>query len=277
MTETSYLSDCYKYNNSINKWQSIKPMSTPRVDFSFVSLDSKLYAIGGLNDYGALNSVETYNKTTNTWKPVSSMNLPRFVFSAAIVNNSIYVCGGYNGTNNLKSCEYYSSNQDKWFNTTSMTIERQGLSMVLHDGFIYAIGGYIINNTDTTNNNYTNLVEKFDTKSKQWSPNTANMQLSRQNPGSVSFRGKLYVCGGEGTNGDEKSCETYDPKTNKWSTIASMNDKRSNFNLLVNDNNLYALGSSVLRFIDTAELYDYIEDKWVYTTLKVPLKNPYGV
>ncbi|XP_054160938.1 uncharacterized protein LOC128958993 [Oppia nitens] len=206
---SKYLAECYEYNKHINVWQSIQSMSTIRSDFGLVSLNSKLYAMGGYNYGESLNSVETYDTQTNTWKSISSMNILRYEFDSAVVNNTIYVCGGRNDKY-FKSCEYYSLNINLWYLTTPMNVERCGLGLVSHEGFLYAIGGY-------NGNDFMNSMEMFDTKTKQWIPK-ANMGYQRADFGSVSFMGKIYVCGGEG-NSDGKSCETYDPKTNQWTSI----------------------------------------------------------
>ncbi|XP_054161199.1 kelch-like protein 18 [Oppia nitens] len=79
--------------------------------------------------------------------------------------------------------------------------------------------------------------------------------------------GKIYVCGGSGKT-ILKSCESYDPQTNQWSTIESMQSKRSLFKLIAIDDSLYALGgySDDGGLLDSVELYDYKSDKWLYTT-----------
>ncbi|XP_054161299.1 kelch-like protein 5 [Oppia nitens] len=229
---TSRLSVCYKYNTQTSVWQSIQSMSTPRVEFSLISMDSKLYAIGGCNGKNNLNSVETYDTQTNQWKSIASMSIIRSGHDATVLENTIYVCCGYND-NTIKSCEYYSQNNKEWSFVTPMSHKRNGLALVAHNGFIYAIGG-------NNGKEYLNTMERYDTKTQQWQP-MANMTNTRGYFGSASFMGKIYVCGGEG-NSDGKSCETYDPKTNQWTQIASMLLERAGFKLIAFNNKLYALG-----------------------------------
>ncbi|XP_054160738.1 kelch-like protein 18 [Oppia nitens] len=246
-------------------------MSTIRRDFGLVSLNSILYAMGGWNNGGVLNSVETYDTQTNRWKSVSSMNILRDYFDAAVISNTIYVCGGYND-NYFKSCEYYSQNIDKWYLTTPMSIERQSLGLVsLGEGFLYAIGG-------VNRNGYLNSMEMFDTKTKQWIPK-ASMIYKRGHYGSASFMDKIYVCGGYG-NSDGKSCESYDPQTNQWTPIASMKNQRSHFKLIAFDDNLYALGGYAdadgTRF-NSVELYDHYTNQWYYTTSLPHIVTNYAI
>ncbi|XP_054158201.1 kelch-like protein 17 [Oppia nitens] len=238
-------------------------MSTKRQVFSLISIDSKLYAIGGW-DGNYLNSVETYDTQTNQWKPIASMNQLRGYNDATVIDNTIYICGGRN--NNIsKSCEYYLPNTDEWSFTTPMIEERYGLALVSHDGLMYAIGG-------KSGNEIVDTMERLDTTTQQWQP-MKHMRYPRYLFGSASFMGKIYVCGGVGYN-DWKSCETYDPKTNKWTVIAPMLSTRYQFKLIAFNDKLYALGgytNVIDGVIDTVETYDYKLNQWSYTT-SLPLK-----
>ncbi|XP_054160919.1 kelch-like protein 18 [Oppia nitens] len=138
-------------------------------------------------------------------------------------------------------------------------------------GFLYAIGGYNGNNEDL------NSMEMFDIKTKQWT-RKANMPSKRFWFSSVSFMGKIYVCGGEG-NSDRKSCETYDPQTNKWTPIASMNDERIEFKMVAFEDNLYALGGYIRNKgnSDSVEIYVHYSDKWFYSTSLSQKMREFGV
>ncbi|XP_054159794.1 kelch-like protein 17 [Oppia nitens] len=235
-------------------------MSTERVSYGLITYDSKLYAMGGYNIHGRLNSAETYDTQTNTWKSVASMIIIRDQFDAALMNNSIYACGGIN-VNVFKFCEYYSFN-DQWYEMVSMNTERRGLALVAHEGLLYAIGGY------NDKNGYLNSVERYDTYSNKWTE-IKPMLKTRYMFGSASFMGNIYVCGGEGINGSVvyESCETYNPKTNQWTPIASMITGRRYFKLIVFNDILYALGGqiSATNITETVEVYDYNSNKWYYT------------
>ncbi|XP_054158203.1 uncharacterized protein LOC128956511 [Oppia nitens] len=257
---SSQLSQCYKYNKQTAIWETIQYMSTPRNIFSLISYDSKLYAIGGLNDkYEYLNSVEKYDTQTNQWKSIVSMNILRGQHATSVIQNTIYVCGGQNDKY-IKSCESYSLNTDEWYFITPMTTERYGLALVAHNGFFYAIGG-------SNGKEIFNTMERYDTTTQQWQP-MANMKSTRSNFGSASFMDKIYVCGGY-VNSDTKSCETYDPKLNQWTPIASMQLDRVHFNLIAFNNKLYALGGLTkdIGQPNTVEIYDHKSNEWFYTTL----------
>ncbi|XP_054161298.1 kelch-like protein 1 [Oppia nitens] len=199
-------------------------MSIKRMSFSLISMDSKLYAIGGWNG-NYLNSIETYDQQTNQWKSIASMNIIRrfikfykVIMMLQLIQNHIYVCGGENG-NVINFCEYYSLNTNHWSIGQPMSTENHGMAVIADNGFIYTIGGQ-----NKNGGNYLNSIERYDTITQQWQP-MANMRYTRCYFGSASFMDKIYVCGGWG-NSNCQSCEAYDPKTNQWTQIGCINDIR---------------------------------------------------
>ncbi|XP_054165203.1 kelch-like protein 20 [Oppia nitens] len=214
-------------------------MSTARVWFAMVSLDSKLYAIGGVTDkYNDTNTVESYDPQTNQWIQLKPLSTARDGMGAAVLNDTIYVCGGYddNTSKRHNDCEYMTpnsndSNDSQWHFTTPMSMVREYYQLVAHGGYLYAIGGYIGNLTDTQ------TVERYNPLTRQWQPR-ANLNYKNSEFAAISYMDKIYVCGGN----VKTTCETYDPIENKWTPIASMQDWRSDFQLITYDDQLLAIG-----------------------------------
>lgn len=73
-----------------------------------------LYAIGGLDAYTRLNTVEKFDPKTGVWERVASMNYRRSAPGAAVLNGKIYVCGGYDGVSSLRTCEVYNPEQNRF-------------------------------------------------------------------------------------------------------------------------------------------------------------------
>ncbi|XP_054167691.1 kelch-like protein diablo [Oppia nitens] len=245
---------CYHYSALSREWHTIPDMSTYRANFGLVSLNNKLYAISGTTNWWKRDTVEVYDPITDSWHQLSNVIFTRGSFGTAVLNNAIYVCGGKNGEEYFV-CESYIPEANKWTASTPLTVRRSGLGLVALGNHLYAIGG-----------NGLNSMERFDSQSKQWTPMAANMSAkTRSWFGSAVFMDKIYVCGGH-DGSDSKSCESYDPITNKWTSIASMLSKRIDFQLVALDNFLYALGG----FMDhentnTVEVYDYKLNQWQYT------------
>ena len=60
--------------------------------------------------------------------------------------------------------------------------------------------------------------------------------------GAVALGGKVYICGGFDGASSLNSVETYDPETNEWTMISSMEKHRSASGVVVLDSQIYAIG-----------------------------------
>ena len=108
-----------------------------------------------------------------------------------------------------------------------------------------------------------------------WNTKTS-MSEPRWDMGVVRVDSKIYVIGGRsatpgfysdnvGTN------EVYDPKTDKWTTLAPMPTPRESFTIFEYQNKIYCIGGVVrvpdyggfqMVGVDVAEVYDIASDKW---------------
>ena len=68
------------------EWRESAPMYSARCYVSVVTLDGKLYAMGGFNGRERLNSVERFDPVENQWTMVASMNRARSDAGAAVYN-----------------------------------------------------------------------------------------------------------------------------------------------------------------------------------------------
>ncbi|KAM3857683.1 kelch-like protein 33 [Diretmus argenteus] len=83
------------------------------------------------------------------------------------------------------------------------------------------------------------------------------------------MEGKLYVVGGCDfyTKDDTmKSVYRYDPMQDSWKRLADMQDFRSNFPVVVQGENLYAIGGDreINTNVDSVEVYNQQSDSWSY-------------
>ena len=81
--------------------------------------------------------------------------------------------------------------------------------------------------------------------------------------GTASIKNFLFVCGGSATA--VRECHVFDPVTWQWDKIAPMNVGRTDFTLVVHEEELYAIGGSTMNFtqhIDSIEKYSLRENCW---------------
>ena len=89
--------------------------------------------------------------------------------------------------------------------------------------------------------------------------------------GATVLNGKIYVAGGKNDDGKSamNSVECYDPKTNKWQYLQSMNQPREEFGLVAVMGKLFAIGGKD-RYardaveLDTMEIYCPETNTWKF-------------
>ena len=111
----------------------------------------------------------------------------------------------------------------------------------------------------------------YDPIDNSWNAITP-MDISRGEPGGAALGGKFYVVGGISGTWDDalpamSSAEVYDPKTNSWSAIASMNIARRGCAAASLGGLLYVTGGSVggasnAATLNSCEIYDPINNSW---------------
>lgn len=89
-------------------------------------------------------------------------------------------------------------------------------SVVVLNGFIYAIGG-----TRQTSVGYSNSVIRYDSRLDSWKT-MACMNEPRGDFFACTIGDFLYVFGGKNKRGAVRSCERYDPKTDRWERISDL-------------------------------------------------------
>ena len=103
------------------------------------------------------------------------------------------------------------------------------------------------------------------------------LQSTRTCPRKATV-GYLYAVGGMDTNKGATSIERYDPRTDTWSQIASMNGRRLQFGVAVVEGKLFVVGGrDGLKTLNTVECYDPITRAWSIVTPMSTHRHGLGV
>lgn len=108
------LSSVECFDPKTSTWCKVASMKTPRRNAVSVSVNDKIYVIGGYNGSSAVNLVEVYDPRENVWCCLAPMHTKRSSASAVHMNGSIFVAGGYSGTSFLNSVERYDIRANQW-------------------------------------------------------------------------------------------------------------------------------------------------------------------
>jgi len=193
-------------------WLSKAPMQVARGSLGVATLNSKIYAIGGMPGSSrlAVGTNEEYDPDTDEWTFKASMPTPRSSFGIAVYQDRIYCIGGLaNADPDMYSPvvsgvnEVYDPVRDSWETKASMpTPMRSVQANVIGDNIYVVCGG-------------SNLTWAYDPVADSWTskapiPVTA---YAGQDYYAAVVDGELYVIG-------EYFHEVYAPSSDRWSSRA---------------------------------------------------------
>ncbi len=133
------------YTLSSGTWRIAAPLLIPRHEAAAVSLNGKIYVIGGKNSgTGYLDSVERYDPQADRWEMMAPLQQRRggFTQGAVVFNGRIYVFGGWGESEKLlDTVERYEPDQNQWTVISRMPAPRAQLSAVTLGNEVFIVGG----------------------------------------------------------------------------------------------------------------------------------------
>ncbi|MDP4181269.1 MAG: S8 family serine peptidase [Bacillota bacterium] len=223
-TSTSVISDLPL--NLTGVWSSRKSMSKARKDFSAVTLNNKIYAVG----YN--QTIECYDLSSDSWSDVytipAEVAISRKPSISVALNNKIYIIGP-NDTNKLFE---FDPNGNKWSEKASMSVNRGYGAAVAYNGKIYVVGGIDSESSQS--------VEVYNPDSDSWSV-LPSMNTKRSYHSLVVCGSKMYALGGINS---PKSFEVFDFNLNKWSDVQNAPVEISSVSAVSINNSIYVIGTS---------------------------------
>jgi N-acetylneuraminic acid mutarotase len=97
-----------EYDPLGNAWATKTVLPTARTRAAAVTVNRKIYVIGGTDDVIDLAKVDLYDPSSDTWTAKTAMPTARSGSGIAFVNGKIYVFGGSSSSNpHLTTVEEY--------------------------------------------------------------------------------------------------------------------------------------------------------------------------
>lgn len=188
--QDSSCNSVFEYNPTLNSWVSKSTMQKGRAGGAVVSLENKIYAIGGYNYYNNTGSMEEYDVLSNSWQKIINFNNGNDgQCQALVVNNKIYTML----TDNMAHIAEYDPGTNNWIEKTTLLSPVMDFCKIVVNGQIYIVGGH-----PTANLSYSTAVIKYNpaTNIQTFLPN-----ISQWMSGIVEVNGIIYVIGGRASNG----------------------------------------------------------------------------
>jgi N-acetylneuraminic acid mutarotase len=217
------------------------------------SYNGKIYVVGGFTAIVhavALDQVLEYDIASNRWRQLQPIDSRRGSVGVAVVDGKLHAIGG-RGLNNVTVAthEVYDPASGKWTHAAPLPTARDHVGVAVVDGRIHIIGGRISNHVadnsvpmsgavpfkPLNNGENTPLHDVYDPATDSWQ-SAPPLPTARSNGAAVYYHGLILYVGGECKKPNPKGGgdtfnenEAFDPKTNRWLTLASLPAGRQGF------------------------------------------------
>lgn len=221
----------YVYDPSNNTWTAKTSMSKARTAARAVSLNGKIYVIGGYDSNLAyLRLVEIYDPATDAWSLGQEVPSGRAWAGAVASGGSIYYFGGQNYLyEGSKEAYRYDPASNTWTALQNMPFSSKATGAADVNGRIFII-------SDTTDR----LVWEYVPGTNSY---TTKQSLPALYGGSTAVLGNtIYTF----SNGPSGAVHLYDIANDTWSTSFNMKNKITSFGTATIDGEIYVVGGGTV-------------------------------
>ena len=274
------------------RWVTSAPFPEPEEELYGVSVNGKMYVIGGFGASGrpAPSMVYEYDAPADRWAKKKPIPVPVHHQAQAAYNGKIYVFGGcmrplsgpgMNGWEPVDNAWEYDPVADSWKALAPMPGKRCAAIAEEVGGKIYVIGGVTImeNSGETAlfGGRPARVVgtnQVYDPATNQWA-NRSPMPTTRNHAYSGAVNGKIYVIGGRQGAGhitvssNTDVVEEYDPARDLWGAVkVPMPSARSGGGVATYNGRIYVAGGEYQsnRYhasFRALEAYDPAANRWI--------------
>ncbi|MBI2186979.1 MAG: hypothetical protein HYU37_07615 [Acidobacteria bacterium] len=235
-----------EYDSAADRWTKKKNMPQPAHHNAVVGYNGKIYVFGGAvqrkpggpTQYPIDNSWE-YDPVPDSWRALAPMPLGRMAAAAAEWQGKIYVIGGagpWPGLENeplggesphriVDANHMYDPATNTWQPRQTLPTPRTHMFVGAVNGRIYVIGGRV-GSMQVVTGSTTDLVEEYDIAADRWGAVKLRMPTPRDGGTVGVYQGRIYVAGGQSitaiNNSVSRALEAYDPATNTWASLPTM-------------------------------------------------------
>jgi len=255
-------------------WTPAAKSPVERVEAPALVLNDKLYVFGGF-DAGlrALPFLDVYDPAKDSWTRLHDMPMKVTHLNPASDGKRVWFAGGFKGPHPGAATDEvwkYDVASDSWSPGPPLPERRAAGALVRLGKNLHYFGGYTADRNTTCADHWTLSLDD----GKQWK-RAAALPEPKGHVSAIVLHDKIYALGGRLRHDtdpqDMKSCDAYDPATDKWSAIASLPFNRSHFEcstFLMNGRIVIAGGISDNTPAGTpgvadVTLYDPAGDSWV--------------
>jgi N-acetylneuraminic acid mutarotase len=224
------------YDPATNTWTRKGDMPIAATHMGTATDGTFVYFAGGYpaGSSGAqtfsTTTVRRYNPANDSWSTIQPLPSARGAGNLQYLNGKLYFFGGSDSSRKDRA-EMFSLDLNNpnanWVQLASMPAARNHVGGAALGGFIYSIGGQQLQDANTI---FKGDVWRYDPSTNKWATMASlpNQPRSHINGSTVVYKGHIIAMGGEGPGRVAlNNVESYDPATNKWTSLSPLPSGRS--------------------------------------------------
>ena len=233
-----------------NKWHKLRSTTMEHKGHSIIQYRDRVYVFSSQEvEENQLHVLEYYMPSTNSWGSIQT----KFDYYSWEQFTGLFVLDDNRGLWILTKYEEYdyiyeyNPNTNIWLGSYR-ELWRSGACFVSDGQCIFTIGGASSENETVTVTTKVNKIfpgNKTENDKVEFEE-VAPLNEARYDAFGAAMNGKIYVAGGKQElhvdNSDLASCEVYDPSTNEWQMMPSLNVPRYSASMVCFKGALYVVG-----------------------------------
>ncbi len=228
------------YDIATNQWIDIAPLPQAGHHIGAAVAGGQLYAIGGLRNPGftPTSDVLRYDEQADRWDPVASLPTARGAMAVAVANDRIHAIAGDGVSSAVRDHAMYIPSENRWITLAAYPLALEHIAAAAVNNVVYVVGGrFPLSAT----------AHRWDEGTEEWIA-LPDMPTNRAGHAVAALAGRLVTFGGEGNRANARGIfpevESYDPSTNRWTSLAIMRVPRHGFGAIGVGTRIYAPGGA---------------------------------
>ncbi|MEM9706042.1 MAG: hypothetical protein AAF850_08195 [Pseudomonadota bacterium] len=256
------------YDPRQNQWRLGPSLPDPAHHISLASNSGEIYAIGGFlrDEYGGWrmqNAAYVLEDLDGPWYALEPLPIPQAETVTATARGRVHVIGGRSPSGSLNA-EWgdhidtdkhwmYVASEDRWVERRPMPFARNSAAGAVYNNAIYVIGGRTVGRSNTPR------VDVYDPLADRWQiaaplpvPFQSGAPHGSGGLAAASYNGKIYAFGGEwaysgdpSAGGVYREVFEYDPREDKWRSVAAMPRPRHGLGAVALEDGIYLAGGAL--------------------------------